>query len=303
MSFIIAVKDFLRYCAVERRLSEHTLQAYRFDLQDFGRWFSKPIQLAEVRQTDLEKYLEDMVSTRTLSPATVRRRFACLRSFFRRLGEKGNAADPFGNWHPKVVRRKRLPKALVKAEVNTLLKSLSMKTQIDKKHDHKLQIALRLMLTTGLRVGELCALKRDDISPDCAVIRVHGKGSRERVVFITDSAFRTVLKRLVRKRYKCSSDDGALFLNRRGSVVKPQSFRQKLRRYAADVGIQRRITPHMLRHTAATLLIETGVDIRFVQRLLGHSSIATTEIYTHVADEALRSALERANVLGSLGLT
>jgi integrase/recombinase XerD len=92
-----------------------------------------------------------------------------------------------------------------------------------------------------------------------------------------------------------------LFLNRRGSALKPQSIRSKLRRYAeVEVGLARRITPHMLRHTAATLLIETGVDIRFVQRMLGHSSIATTEIYTHVSDEALRVTLERADVLAQL---
>jgi len=93
---------------------------------------------------------------------------------------------------------------------------------------------------------------------------------------------------------------GALFVNRSSSPMKPQSIRSKLRKYATNIGIVRRVTPHMLRHTAATLLIEKGVDIRFVQRLLGHSSIATTEIYTHVSDEALRTTLERADVLGAL---
>jgi integrase/recombinase XerD len=93
---------------------------------------------------------------------------------------------------------------------------------------------------------------------------------------------------------------GALFVNRNGAMMKPQSIRSKLRRYAAEIGLGRRITPHMLRHTAATLLIETGVDIRIVQRLLGHSSIATTEIYTHVSDQALKTTLERADVLRML---
>ena len=95
---------------------------------------------------------------------------------------------------------------------------------------------------------------------------------------------------------------GALFVNRCGAPMKPQSIRSRLRRQAGVAGVARRVTPHMLRHTAATLLIETGVDIRFVQRLLGHSSIATTEIYTHVSDEALRTTLERADVLGTLTL-
>ena len=94
--------------------------------------------------------------------------------------------------------------------------------------------------------------------------------------------------------------NGVVFVNRYGAEMQPQSVRSKLRRLAKEAGLDRRVTPHMLRHTAATLLIESGVDIRFVQRLLGHSSIATTEIYTHVSDEALRATIERANVLGRL---
>jgi site-specific recombinase XerD len=108
------------------------------------------------------------------------------------------------------------------------------------------------------------------------------------------------LSRGVTRRRAANDTCDALFLNRLDLPIRPQSIRSKLRTYADNVGLVRRITPHMLRHTAATLLIETGVDIRFVQRLLGHSSIATTEIYTHVSDEALRTTLERANVLGAL---
>lgn len=138
-------------------------------------------------------------------------------------------------------------------------------------------------------------------SPDCSTLRVHGKGSRDRIVYIADVDLRRNLRRLVDARQKVNDAVGSLFMNRHGVAMKPQSVRSKLRRYAAEVGLARRITPHMLRHTAATLLIETGVDIRFVQKLLGHSSIATTEIYTHVSDEALKATLERANVLRALG--
>ena len=118
--------------------------------------------------------------------------------------------------------------------------------------------------------------------------------------YVTNAALRQELQHYVAQRREMKDDCAALFLNRLGLPIRPQSIRSKLRRYAGSVGIARRVTPHMLRHTAATLLIETGVDIRFVQRLLGHSSIATTEIYTHVSDEALRTTLERANVLGAL---
>src|SRR5262249_59513877 len=109
------------------------------------------------------------------------------------------------------------------------------------------------------------------------------------------------LQQTIKMRQQAAGRQPSLFVNRYGLPMKPQSVRSRLHRYANDAGLARRVTPHMLRHTAATLLIETGVDIRFVQRLLGHSSIATTEIYTHVSDEALRATLERANILGALG--
>ena len=133
---------------------------------------------------------------------------------------------------------------------------------------------------------------------DGSSIRVFGKGSRDRVAYVADPGLRRELLRLIRARSAAGYPSGPLFRNNRGAPLRPQSIRSRLRRHAREAGLTRRVTPHMLRHTAATLLIESGVDIRFVQRLLGHSSIATTEIYTHVSDEALRTTLERADVRG-----
>jgi site-specific recombinase XerD len=156
------------------------------------------------------------------------------------------------------------------------------------------------MVSTGVRVGELCKIRIEDVSAEASSIRVLGKGSRDRVAYVSDAGLRQELLHLIRARRRAGYGSGPLFVNRCGSPLKPQSIRSKLRRHARQAGLTRRVTPHMLRHTAATLLIESGVDIRFVQRLLGHSSIATTEIYTHVSDEALRTTLERADVLGML---
>jgi integrase/recombinase XerD len=296
MEFQKAFKEFLQFCSVERRQSEHTISAYRFDLLDFRKWLPAEKRREDVTEEDLKLYLEDMVSKRRLSVATVRRRLACLRGFFRRQAEFGLYKDPFGSWRPKLPRRQRLPRALARSEVLCLLKPATG----ERLNEPDFQTALCLMVATGLRVGELCRLRLEDLSPDCTVIRVHGKGSRERVAYVTDQSLRTALAVVVAKRRLKDGNDASLLLNRLGAPMRPQSIRSKLRSIAALSGIQRRITPHMLRHTAATLLIETGVDIRFVQRLLGHSSIATTEIYTHVTDEALRSTLERADVLASL---
>jgi integrase/recombinase XerD len=156
------------------------------------------------------------------------------------------------------------------------------------------------MISTGIRVGELCTIRVGDVSHDGSTLRIHGKGSRDRIVYITNANLRRDLRQLASFRQKSFGNVAPLFVNRHGERMRPHSFRSQLRSFAGDAGLQRRVTPHMLRHTAATLLIENGVDIRIVQRLLGHSSIATTEIYTHVSDETLRSTLERANVLGRL---
>jgi integrase/recombinase XerD len=129
-----------------------------------------------------------------------------------------------------------------------------------------------------------------------AALRVRGKGSRDRIAYVSDPKLAQDLVTLSIR----SASNASLFLNRAGRPLRPHSVRSRLRTLAEQAGFRRKLTPHMLRHTAATLLIETGVDIRFVQRLLGHSSISTTEIYTHVSDEALRTTLARANVLSSL---
>lgn len=301
MQFRVSVCDFLRHCAVQRQLSEHTVRAYSNDLSDFRKFTGAAVALIEITAPQLSRYLEDMLGRRKLAATTVRRRFACLRAFFRHRAECEGFADPFAALKLQLPRRKRLPRTLSRPEVSSLMTSLTLFAGMRSGEDDVLAAAVSLMVGTGIRVGELCRLSPDDVSPDGATCRIHGKGSRDRVVYISDPTLRAALQQLVERRRKAGRTHGPLFLNRHGVAMKPQSIRARLRRYARQIGLTRRVTPHMLRHTAATLLIETGVDIRFVQRLLGHSSIATTEIYTHVSDEALRTTLERADILAMLG--
>jgi integrase/recombinase XerD len=308
----VPVEEFLRFCALERQLSTHTLAAYRTDLNDFAKWITEgqggapagrertTVAVGEISTATLKDYLEDLVGTRRLAVATVRRRFACLRAFFRRAAARGGFADPFAEWRPLLPRRKRLPRTLSRSETQFLLSGRAAKATPRRTGETPFETIVRLLVVTGMRVGELCRLRLDDVAPDGSVLRIHGKGARDRVAYVTDSGLRQELRRIVEQRRRSAASAGALFLNRHGAPLRPQSVRAKLKRLAKDAGLGRRVTPHMLRHTAATLLIETGVDIRFVQRLLGHSSIATTEIYTHVSDEALRRTLERADVLGAL---
>jgi site-specific recombinase XerD len=299
MQFGVAVHGFLRFCAVERQLSSYTLQAYAYDLADFRKWLSSCTCQSEMSSDLLRRYLEHLADERKLAICTIRRRFACLRAFFRRQANLGHTSDPFVGWQLQLPRRKRLPRALSRIEASSLLLSLG-RTGMPSRcgGDASFRIAIRLIVSTGVRVGELCRLRLDDISPDGSTLRIQGKGSRDRVAYVTDAELRRELCLLVETKRRNGVAVSAVFVNRNGSMMKPQSIRSKLRRHAKESGLGRHVTPHMLRHTAATLLIETGVDIRFVQRLLGHSSIATTEIYTHVSDEALRITLERANILG-----
>jgi integrase/recombinase XerD len=298
MLFRVAVDEFLSFCMVERQLSENTLCAYSADLADFQRWLPPGVAPTAVAQPLLKAYLAAMSGEKKLAPATVRRRVACLRSFFRWLSRHVETTDPFANWQLKLPRRKRLPRSLSRVEISSLLFALENGRSFSTDTEGDLPVAVRLMVGTGIRVGELCKLRIDDIAPDGTSLRIRGKGSRDRMVYVTDPSLRFELCALVRQRRQRSPS--SLFMNRRGTPLRPQSVRSRLRHYGVTLGFARRVTPHMLRHTAATMLIEMGVDIRFVQRLLGHSSIATTEIYTHVSDEALRNSLERADVLATL---
>jgi integrase/recombinase XerD len=183
--------------------------------------------------------------------------------------------------------------------MSLVLSALENRTVMKRGTDSDVGLAVRLMVATGIRVGELCRLQIDDLSPDASSVAIHGKGSRDRIAYISDVDLRANLRAFARTRQTVDGATAPLFVNRFGRKIKPQSVRAKLHRLARRAGLTRRLTPHMLRHTAATLLIETGVDIRIVQRLLGHSSIATTELYTHVSDQALKRTLDKANILGS----
>jgi site-specific recombinase XerD len=295
MHFGVAIDAFLRSCVVERRLSPHTSQAYRFDLADFQKWGSAHANLENVTTTTLKSYMEDM-TRRKLATSTIRRRLACLRAFFRFMSDYGGDSNPFDGWHLRLARRRQLPRTLSRAEVSSLLSISAYAGELLKNKDDSLGTVVRLMISTGLRVGEVCKLRTEDVLSGGGSLRVKGKGARDRIAYVSDQDLSNDLQKLVTLRGK----NAPLFLNRIGLGLKPQSVRLKLRRLAEERGLTRRLTAHMLRHTAATLLIETGVDIRFVQRLLGHSSISTTEIYTHVSDEALRTTLAKAGVLRTL---
>ena len=159
-----------------------------------------------------------------------------------------------------------------------------------------------MMVATGVRVGELTNIRTPDIGDQGKQIRIMGKGNRERLVFVTNPRLLADLQRYLSLRSSLASPETTyLLVNKNGKRLTEQALRVRLKRLSKKLGISPHLTPHRFRHSAATLLIEEGVDIRVVQRLLGHSSIATTELYTHVSDASMVSALQTANTLGKLG--
>ena len=280
---------FLLHCSGERHLSPNTIAAYRQDLGEFvARLGGSAIEA--VSGSDLVRYAAYLSDERRLAPATVKRRLACLRSLFGWLCRRAVLpANPFLAAEIRVRIPDRLPRCLGPEDARLLMRAASQAPI-------PTRLAITLLLATGARVSELAAVRIRDLDLASGTVRIVGKGNRERQVFLAnDSLANTVRGHVLRDRSPTCSED-RLLVSAAGHALSPASIRTRLKGLATAAGLSRSVTPHMLRHTAATTLIESGVDIRFVQKLLGHRSISTTQIYTHVSDSALRDAISRADI-------
>jgi len=288
------ITEYLFHCKVERGLAYNTVDAYRHDLMSFMRYVCLEDAKEALSEERLKSYLGFIVTQEKLTPSTARRRIACLRGFTKFCKTRITFEDPFQNWSPSIKRSKRLPRALNISEMSVLA---DIKGELTSIQIHTVFCVLFLG-ATGLRVSEFCDLDVKDVSADGGSVRVKGKGSRERMSYVGNPYIRDKLSKLREDALNSEGLSAPMFTNCRGKRLRPQVFRRRVHSLRDAQGIERIITPHMLRHTAATLLIESGTDIRFVQRLLGHASIATTEIYTHVSDAALQKAVCEADPMG-----
>ena len=290
-----AVEAFLRYCLEEKHLAQNTLSAYRQDLAECRRHFGRKRHVTDIGPDDILSYRNSLLSVRGLALATVKRRLACLRAMFAWLVRR-NMLDvsPFAKTELRIRLPARLPRRLERRDLRRLMR-------------HRMALgancalATGLLLSTGMRVGELATLRIGDVDAATGILRIFGKGSRERTVFVTDRALRDELRGYLASRHGAVAppDRPLLVSEDRSRPVSAAQIRSAIAELARTAGLSRHVTPHMLRHTAATMLVESGTDIRFVQRLLGHRSILTTQIYTHVSDKALRAAIARADILGN----
>jgi site-specific recombinase XerD len=287
-----AVADFLTHLALERGASRHTVAAYRGDLaqlQEFLR--GRDVEIDDASADDLEAFAGSLERA-GLAPATRRRRLAAARSLLRHRGRIG--ARPMDA--RAIVALPRLPRRLPRVlsfEQATLVVEHPDSSPLGLRD----RAALELLYGGGLRVSELTGLRPGDLDLERGLVRVEGKGGRQRIIPTGRLAADAARRYLARGRpFLGKQQEAAAFLlNARGRRISRQGVFGIVRGHAAGAGIEQPVTPHVLRHSFATHLLERGADLRVVQELLGHASVATTEIYTHLGDGALRAAFERAH--------
>ncbi len=284
---------FLQYQAVERGASPHTLRSYRADLQQFRRFLAagKVSQIAQVDARLLRRYLASLYEA-GLSRSSIARKLSAIRSWLGYLSRRGglakNPAREIGT--PRVPRR--LASFLPVDETRDLLERPSS-TPGARPRD---QAILELLYATGARVAELCALNLGDLERSRGTVRVRGKGAKERVIPVGDAAL-TAIDVYLRTR---GDADGPLFLNRRGGRLTVRSVHRIVKARSRAAGLTRRVTPHTLRHTFATHMLDAGADLRLIQDLLGHSRLSTTQRYTHVSADHLMKVYDAAHPRASL---
>ncbi len=294
-----ATEAFLRYCTEEKQLAPNTINAYRQDLAEFARDVAGSRHVSAIGAREVLAYRNRLSAERRLSPATVKRRLACLRALFAWLVRRDVLdGSPFAKTELRIRLPTRLPRCLDTRDLRRLMRHRATRGP-------NCALAIALLLATGMRIGELAALRLDDIDSAAGRLKIFGKGSRERTVFVTDARLRDELRAYVAARHGGTKQhaESRLLVDDRARPLSAARIRHAIAGLGRTAGVVRRLTPHMLRHTAATMLLESGTDIRFVQRLLGHRSIVTTQIYTHVSDRALQTALARANILGHFAAT
>lgn len=281
--------DFIHFLVVEKGLSKNTIVSYKRDLNSYIHYLKNVEQLGDlngVQRPQIVHFLKFLKDSGK-SSKTLARHIASIRAFHHfLLREKAVDHDP--TVHIESPQHERsLPKVLSMEEVETLLES----PKLSDPYGYRDKAMLEMMYATGIRVSELIGLKLSDVHLTMGFVRCMGKGSKERIIPIGKTASDAIDEYLEKGRPKLASKkhkDDSLFLNHHGKGLSRQGFWKILKRLTADAGIEKELTPHTLRHSFATHLLENGADLRAVQEMLGHADISTTQIYTHVTKTRLK---------------
>ncbi len=283
------LEKFLKYMEVEKNYSPHTVSNYRRDIEDFLSFIGSPVP-GDVGHLDIRRFLAELKS-RSNAKRTVVRKLAAIRSFFKFLVReryvKSNPAQSI--FTPKL--DKKLPVFLdvnAAASLVTAPKAGTLSASRDR-------AILEVLYSTGARVSELVGLNMDDVDIIGGVAKLRGKGKKERMALLGGEAQRALRTYLEDRALAQKGDRGAVFLNKSGTRLSDRSVRRMVDKYVKQVSIQQKVSPHSIRHSFATHLLNNGADLRSVQELLGHKNLSTTQIYTHMGDQRIKEIYSSAH--------
>ena len=294
------IDEFLNYCRYHKKLSDKTIRAYKIDLSQYG-VFSN-----ELSKQALWDYIEYL--NKKYKPKTAKRKLATLKAFFHFLLLQDLIDfNPFDKLETTIKEPLLLPKTIPLGVIAKLI-SFSYQQIVFAKSDYQIRSAVRntaileLLFATGARVAEICTLRSDNVDLLGNSVKFYGKGSKERIIPIENFAVLSILRKYHSLFEKEIPDSGYFFVNKLGRRMTEQSVRNMINFYCKQCGVDMHITPHMFRHSFATLLLEEDVDIRYIQRMLGHSSITTTQIYTHVTSAKQKEILKTKHPRNKLNI-
>jgi integrase/recombinase XerD len=280
------VDGFIDRLWMERGLSKNTLSSYRSDIAGFARWLRQQgSSLLQAQRSHLQSYLAERIAL-SARPRSTARLLSSLKRLFRFMCREGIRQDDPSALIDAPRLGRSLPKSLSESEIDALLQAPDTNTALGIRD----QAMLELMYASGLRVSEMVSLTLDQISMNRGLLRLVGKGDKERLVPMGESAIDCLQEYLTQSRPELLKErpSQSVFVTARGAAMTRQAFWYMIKRYARSIGIADRLSPHTLRHSFATHLLNHGADLRVVQMLLGHSDLSTTQIYTHVASERLK---------------
>jgi len=283
------IQKFIAYLQIEKNASPNTTTNYLIDLKEFD-GSVKEKALEKIGHTDIRLFLARM-KERDLSKRSVARKMACLRSFFRFLCREGyvKSNPAAGLQTPK--QERRLPIFLDEAKVARLIEA----PDVSEVYGARDRAILETLYSSGLRVSELVGLNRESIDFISGVLKVLGKGKKERLSPIGDKALKAMRNYFDKKEGLDIKDKRAVFLNKSGKRMTDRAVRRVVDKYIKKTSLSEKISPHSLRHSFATHLLNRGADLRSVQELLGHANLSTTQIYTHVSTERLKAVYEKTH--------
>lgn len=287
--------DFLRYLSVERNASALTVKSYREDLTQAAEFFrSQGVSETERITTRLVRAYLAWLHEQGYAKTTTARRLAAIRSFFRYLHRNGQVRENPAETLRGPRQERKLPNFLTEADLNALLETPSSHTPLGVRD----RAILEALYSAGLRVSELVGLNLEDVDLDAGVATIRGKGKRERLALLGRPALKALKAWLEEREHLLATlqrQSDAVFLNLRGTRLTVRSVGRLVRKYLLQAGLNVRATPHTLRHSFATHLLDRGADIRSVQELLGHRNLSTTQVYTHLTTSRLHDSYRRAH--------